>query len=110
MPDIVKIKKDLEDRLLALGGRVEEIEDDLRATRSADSEDRATEIEDDDMLDSLEESSIKEIEAIRAALNRIEAGSYGICQACGANIDPKRLAALPYAAVCIQCAESNEGA
>ncbi len=110
MPDIARIKKELEDRLLALGARVEEIEDDLRAPRSADWEDRATEIEDDDMLDSLEESSIKEIEAIRAALSRIEAGAYGVCGACGANIDPKRLAALPYAAVCIQCAEPRQDA
>jgi Prokaryotic dksA/traR C4-type zinc finger len=38
------------------------------------------------------------------ALRRIAEGTYGICAQCGADIDPKRLEALPIATRCILCA------
>jgi RNA polymerase-binding protein DksA len=37
------------------------------------------------------------------ALERFEAGTYGLCEKCGADIDPARLKALPYATLCIHC-------
>ncbi len=37
-----------------------------------------------------------------AALNRMDDGTYGLCQLCGKPIDPERLDALPYAAYDIQ--------
>ncbi len=42
----------------------------------------------------------------RAALSRIQDGSFGICQRCDENIHPKRLAAVPWAAFCIHCQEA----
>ena len=42
----------------------------------------------------------------RAALGRIQDGSFGICQQCEDEIHPKRLAALPWAALCIHCQEA----
>ena len=39
----------------------------------------------------------------RAALSRIEEGSFGICRECDQDIHPKRLAAVPWAPYCIQC-------
>ena len=44
----------------------------------------------------------------RAALRRIEEGSFGICQECDQDIHPKRLAAVPWAAFCIQCQEAAD--
>jgi DnaK suppressor protein len=41
---------------------------------------------------------------IDAALARLDAGRYGICERCGAPISPARLAARPAAATCITCA------
>ena len=41
----------------------------------------------------------------RAALRRIEEGSFGVCLHCEEDITPKRLAAVPWAAFCIQCQE-----
>jgi DnaK suppressor protein len=41
----------------------------------------------------------------RAALRRIEEGSFGVCLHCEEDITPKRLAAVPSAAFCIQCQE-----
>jgi DnaK suppressor protein len=42
---------------------------------------------------------------VRAALRRIEEGSYGVCLHCEEDISPKRLAAVPWAAFCIACQE-----
>lgn len=40
---------------------------------------------------------------VRDALGRFERGTYGLCEQCGAEIDPARLEALPYAATCLHC-------
>ena len=42
------------------------------------------------------------------ALQRIAAGRFGICIACDNLISPKRLAALPWAALCLECQQSAE--
>lgn len=43
------------------------------------------------------------IAQIDAALQRLDANSYGICQRCGQPIAAERLEALPYATYCIGC-------
>jgi DnaK suppressor protein len=45
----------------------------------------------------------------RAALRRIEEGSFGTCQECDEDIHPKRLAAVPWATFCIRCQEAADG-
>ncbi len=42
----------------------------------------------------------------RAAVLRIEQGSFGKCEQCDEDIHPKRLAAIPWAALCIRCQET----
>ncbi len=42
----------------------------------------------------------------RAALSRVQDGSFGFCQQCDEDIHPKRLAAVPWAPFCIQCQEA----
>ncbi len=42
---------------------------------------------------------------IRAALERVDNGSFGICVDCEKAIGAKRLAAVPWAALCIVCQE-----
>ena len=44
----------------------------------------------------------------RAALRRMEEGSFGICQECDQDIHPKRLAAVPWATFCIRCQEAAD--
>jgi DnaK suppressor protein len=46
---------------------------------------------------------------IRAALARLESGDYGVCAHCEETISPKRLAAVPWAALCIHCQEEADG-
>ena len=48
------------------------------------------------------------LEDVEAALERIEAGTYGNCELCGQEIPVERLDALPQAATCIRCARDNE--
>ena len=42
---------------------------------------------------------------VREALRRIEEGSFGVCRNCEEDISPKRLAAVPWTAYCVQCQE-----
>jgi len=43
------------------------------------------------------------LDKIEEALQRIEAGSYGVCEACGSPIPEGWLLAVPYTAVCALC-------
>ena len=45
---------------------------------------------------------------VKDALRRIHGGSFGTCIDCESAISPKRLAAVPWAACCIQCQEAAE--
>jgi DnaK suppressor protein len=45
---------------------------------------------------------------VRSALRRIEDGSFGTCLHCEEEISPKRIAAVPWAAFCIQCQEQAD--
>jgi DnaK suppressor protein len=45
---------------------------------------------------------------IDRALQRIANGTYGICLHCEENILPKRMAAVPWAAFCIECQEKMD--
>jgi RNA polymerase-binding transcription factor DksA len=51
-----------------------------------------------------------ELEQIRAALRRIEDGTYGECTDCGDPIDLRRLVAMPTAAYCAPCQAVHERA
>ena len=41
---------------------------------------------------------------LRAAQDRIDAGTYGVCETCGRPIAPGRLEARPEARTCVTCA------
>jgi DnaK suppressor protein len=45
----------------------------------------------------------------RAALRRIQDGSFGMCQECEDDIHRKRLEAVPWAVCCIRCQEARDG-
>jgi len=45
---------------------------------------------------------------IAAALARIDAGTFGQCEQCGRHIPKPRLAAVPWARHCIDCARAAE--
>jgi DnaK suppressor protein len=45
---------------------------------------------------------------LRAALDRLDRGEYGICEECGKRIGRGRLAAIPDVATCVGCQERRE--
>jgi RNA polymerase-binding transcription factor DksA len=45
---------------------------------------------------------------IRAAIERLDMGKYGICERCGKEINPRRLEALPYVTLCLEDQEILE--
>jgi RNA polymerase-binding transcription factor DksA len=47
------------------------------------------------------------IQKIERALQRIDAGTYGICERCGNPIEKARLKALPYVDLCIKDAQAS---
>ncbi|MDZ4781813.1 MAG: TraR/DksA family transcriptional regulator [Planctomycetia bacterium] len=54
---------------------------------------------------SLMENEEDTLDAIEAALERIEEGNYGVCEECATKIPKTRLNAIPYASHCVKCAE-----
>ncbi|MBA2313591.1 MAG: TraR/DksA C4-type zinc finger protein [Actinobacteria bacterium] len=42
-----------------------------------------------------------------AALERLDAGVYGICERCGDEIGPERLEAMPAARLCMSCKQAE---
>jgi len=105
------IRQRLEERLLYLQQRLDRVE---RARRretnplDQDWQEQAITRQNDEVLDSLDSEGQREVAALRAALKRLEDGTYGDCQTCGKPIAPARLEALPYAVHCIACASRGE--
>lgn len=91
-------------RLAELGSRAEHVQRAANEPVSADSEEAASQRQDDDALAAEEALIARERAAITAALARIDAGEWGDCTRCGEPIDPRRLAAQPDAALCMGCA------
>jgi DnaK suppressor protein len=54
------------------------------------------------------ERDIVRLRDVRLALGRIHAGTFGVCAGCEGDINPKRLAAVPWAASCIVCQEATD--
>ena len=48
------------------------------------------------------------ISRLTAALERVDDGTYGVCERCGEEIQPARLAAIPEAELCRDCQEIVE--
>ena len=105
MRPIDSVRSELEQRLAKLTTRVDKIERDLRRNLEADWSEQAQRAENDEVLESLDDHGIDEIHQIRAALKRMEDGTYGDCARCEEPIGAGRLNALPYATTCIRCAE-----
>jgi len=63
--------------------------------------DTATAMFDRELDEGLEEGAKETLVEIDAALQRIEDGTYGICEGCGKPIGAERLSALPWARLCI---------
>jgi DnaK suppressor protein len=81
------------------------LRDSIRIHRVADPVDMTQEALEREMaMDNLDRETAL-IRRIRAAMERIDEGSYGMCLECEEPISPKRLNAIPWAERCIICQE-----
>lgn len=102
-------KQKLLDMKQDLTRRISTIDKDIRHEgMSADWSEQASERENDEVLESLGNSSEQALGMIKFALRRIEDGTYFHCDECGEEIPSARLETLPFTAHCVDCAEKLE--
>jgi DnaK suppressor protein len=85
------------------------IEDKQRRLESArDVGDQALMDLDRELGISLMEMRNRRRQAIDEALTRLNEGTYGICAECGVEISERRLEAVPFAKLCVECQSKEE--
>jgi DnaK suppressor protein len=87
-------------------GNSNSIRDGLAIGSSSDELDRTQDASDRDYAMSRLERNSDRLREVRSALRRVAAGTFGICGGCQEEINPKRLAAIPWAPFCIVCQEA----
>jgi RNA polymerase-binding protein DksA len=105
-----QVRSNLIDMLEELDDRLTKITSDVKHEDhpiEQDFAEQVTETENDQVLDALGNSARVEVEKIKQAISRIDAGTYGSCASCGEAIKPDRLAAIPYTNLCINCAQQQ---
>jgi DnaK suppressor protein len=70
--------------------------------------DRAIQLQNDEPLEAIGAAARDELEKIDAALERLAAGNYETCEICEEPIGATRLAVVPYARTCADCALDAE--
>ena len=89
-------------------GRIDEEIEEIGATQDNHLAETATATLDREIDYTLEENSIRMLNAIDAALKRMDDGTYGTCTNCGREIPAERLEAYPWASLCIDCKRQAE--
>ncbi|WP_206486150.1 TraR/DksA C4-type zinc finger protein [Thalassotalea sp. G2M2-11] len=100
-----QLSQSLLNKKAELSKRIAAIEADFKKGRSADFSEQTTESENDEVLDGIHHEAKVELSLISHALERIENGSYGVCEQCDEAIAQERLKAVPYTTTCIDCAQ-----
>ena len=83
--------------------------DDLIRDRSSDPWDQMQDRFELDLTISVINKDWKTRKAVERALKLLAIDEYGICQDCGAEINPKRLEAIPWTTLCVYCQEDRDG-
>lgn len=73
-----------------------------------DPTDRASHETDRNFLLRVKDRERRLISKINEALQKIEDGTYGVCELCGEDISEKRLMARPVTTYCIECKKEEE--
>lgn len=114
---MVTTKDELYSELIALRGELQEQLADMDALADLDEAgtgytnhpaDDATEVLDQTVNQSAYQAAQDRLREVDDALARYEAGTYGICENCGREIDIARLEAIPYTRYCLRCAEQRD--
>jgi RNA polymerase-binding transcription factor DksA len=101
------VRERLEEELKELLGRHERLSAHLRnedRELPSDWPEMAQFMENDEVLELLEERTRDRVNALTAALIRLDEGTYGTCANCGDAISQERLEVMDATAVCANCA------
>lgn len=106
--DVQVLRERLESRLRELEGSVATLESEGPVDDSAELShydqhpaDAASTLSEADREEALKENARMQVEDVRAALARMDAGTYGRCVDCGQALPEERLEARPEAARCV---------
>jgi len=109
--DLDGVKKDLLVRRHEIIHKLSEAQTESKTIETDIAQDLADKAESSytkEFLLSLSNAEREELTQIDAAIKRVARGEYGVCQSCQKEIGKKRLAALPWTALCIDCQEKAE--
>lgn len=77
--------------------------------------DNPHDVEELGLIDIIEDTGIQvadikrqDLEAMDAALGKLDDGTYGECEVCGEEIDEERLKVVPFATKCVKCKGKDE--
>lgn len=101
-------KEQLEEKLLRIGKKSGGTGGKYSATWQEygdKEEDNASEVEEYSASLGLGQTFEMELQEVIIALQRIENGTYGLCEKCNQSIDEKRLQIRPMSRFCMECAE-----
>jgi DnaK suppressor protein len=108
--ELNRFRKLLEDKRKEIEDEADRMLTELnnRSGNIPDPNDRATAETDRNFELRIRERERKLLPKIEAALERINDGSFGLCEGCGCEIGLKRLEARPVTALCIDCKTLQE--
>lgn len=114
-----KLRQLLENELERLREELAEIEE--RSSRAMDVEivsevsgyeDHPADVASETFEREKDQAMVEALEAtisrVELALEKLQQGTYGICDGCGKKIAKKRLDAVPYATLCVECQSRTE--
>ena len=100
-----KLKKQLLDAKAELEERVATIHAHARKPLEANSAEQAAQLGNVEVVSAIETEAVEELASIKAAMQRLNNGSYGVCVSCGETISEQRLEVRPASLECVDCAE-----
>lgn len=106
-------RKQLEDQLAALQKDSESHQHQIEGNHVGGDfvgADRAAELETIEVDSLVVDSEVHLLEKIQHALERVDNGTYGICESCDKEIPEARLSAKPSVSLCVACQEAHEAA
>ncbi|MHB8053883.1 MAG: TraR/DksA family transcriptional regulator [Candidatus Aminicenantales bacterium] len=105
------VKKSLQERRHEIVDKLSDAQDQSKMIETDIAQDLADKAESSytkEFLLSLSNAEREELLQIDGALKRVAKGEYGVCQVCQKEIGKKRLHALPWTSLCINCQEKSE--
>ena len=106
--ELAAYRRLLIDQKSRLAGELDSIVEDVVNDLHPPNEPREIPSEALDKTLTLQATEVSLLDDVRAALARIDDGSYGSCGKCGQAIPTDRLQAIPYTPWCVECARKVE--